>query len=216
MKIKILGQTQVEPVLHIDGTSGNLYKFRWDSPEGAYTYTPHNQEEADDIFQNQHIDGLWFFSAVMSSGDAVRPAPEPLIPRQYYADLEEGELRDLCADCGLKVVDSDQPKTMIRLLEAFYTGQNVEVPKTEAPEEPEAPATSPDAEAESPDTAGQRQEASKPADPEPADPAPSQPKSTSKKKRTAKKAARKQTTTPSASREEPQSENAGELPGFDE
>ncbi len=124
MKIKIIGQNKEEPTLYVEGISGKSYPFRWAKEDGGYVYQPKSQAEADDIFQSQNMDGLFFFGPVLGSGDGdgsfVNP---PTVTPGLYDDLSGEDLRELARDCDIPVKKNDEDATIRRLLDAFFTGQ---------------------------------------------------------------------------------------------
>ena len=45
----ICNETKQTASLHVDGMSGNSYRFLWNKEQGFYTYEPMSQDEIDDI-----------------------------------------------------------------------------------------------------------------------------------------------------------------------
>ncbi len=131
MKIKIIGQNKEEPTLYAEGISGKSYPFRWSKEDGGYAYEPKSQAEADDIFQSQNIDGLFFFGPVLGDGDGdgsfVNP---PTIAPGLYNDLVGEDLRELAKNCDIPVKRDDDDVLVRRLLDAFFTGQANPVSET--------------------------------------------------------------------------------------
>lgn len=128
--ITILGEGYQEDVLNVDGQSGTIYPFAWNSAAGRYEHAPATQEAIDDIFQSQTINSLFFFSAVVVEGQGgtgvapVRSVPRPALDRKYYADLDADELAAVCADAGVVVPDACRGNraAMLGLVDAYWLG----------------------------------------------------------------------------------------------
>lgn len=140
MKIKIIGQSKEQKVLYVDGISSKSYPFKWDRDHGGYVYAPKSQREADDIFQAQNIDGLFFFAPILGEGDAGTFLRPPTVTPDLYSDLTGKELRDLAKSCEIRVTDADEDKMVRRLLEAYFIGQANPTEKQEESAPRSAPA----------------------------------------------------------------------------
>lgn len=75
--ITIVNQSKDFPARHIDGESGKVYTFKWNSTHpqgGCYTYEPKSQAEIDDIMRSQALYEIVFFS-VWVPGVFDQPKP---------------------------------------------------------------------------------------------------------------------------------------------
>lgn len=75
--ITIVNQSKDFPARHIDGESGKVYTFKWNSAHpqgGCYTYEPKSQAEIDDIMRSQALYEIVFFS-VWVPGVFDQPKP---------------------------------------------------------------------------------------------------------------------------------------------
>lgn len=121
--LKILSEAKSRETLKVNGYSGLLYTFKWDSKQRAYVFQPKDQSQVDDIFRTMGRTTSAIFAPV--NAPSAAPAATPAAVEAFNATVPvplDDKLTEQCLFRGVVVTDEDSNDTAKRLIAAYDKG----------------------------------------------------------------------------------------------
>lgn len=118
--LKILSEAKSRETLKVNGYSGLLYTFKWDSKQRAYVYQPKDQGQVDDIFRTMGRTTSAIFAPVnapVAAPAAAEPPAHPCPPAG--GAVLDHKLTEQCLYRGIVVTEDDNNEIAKRLIAAY-------------------------------------------------------------------------------------------------